>query len=45
VPGQQVQPAPSRETARIGEEPMFIGVGTIVIIVIIVLVVLMLRRR
>jgi hypothetical protein len=31
--------------ARIREEPMYIGIGTIVLIVIVVLVVMMLRRR
>jgi hypothetical protein len=42
----QVYTAPSRKGRRVSERnPMFIGIGTVVLIVIIVLVVLMLRRR
>jgi hypothetical protein len=42
----QVHTALSRKGRRVSERnPMFIGIGTIVLIVIIVLVVLMLRRR
>jgi hypothetical protein len=39
--------SPDSERCRMKEEgnPMYIGIGTIVVIVIIVLIVLMLRRR